>query len=176
MCAGRFRGHKSSNRIELSRFIQDLLYFFWFCFPWFWGVEQLGGRYLGWPTIVYMSSEVFRGKESSNRIELSRLVQDLLNFGVLASLQLLGRGQMIGMHLGTWGVSTHMCTCMHAHAHTHMYWNCKWPPSWRHPCLTCICVHLHACMCMSAWGPPTHQHPPEPQSTHHIPWMDPWNQ
>ena len=26
---------------------------------------------------------MFRGKESSNRIELSRLVQDLLNFGVL---------------------------------------------------------------------------------------------
>ena len=25
---------------------------------------------------------MFRGKESSNRIELSRLVQDLLNFGV----------------------------------------------------------------------------------------------
>ena len=25
MCAGGFRGHKSSNRIELSRFIQDLL-------------------------------------------------------------------------------------------------------------------------------------------------------
>ena len=25
MCAGRFRGHKSSNRIELSRFVQELL-------------------------------------------------------------------------------------------------------------------------------------------------------
>ena len=25
MCAGGFRGHKSSNRIELSRFIQELL-------------------------------------------------------------------------------------------------------------------------------------------------------
>ena len=33
---------------------------------------------------------MFRGKESSNRIELSRLVQDLLNFGVLGSLQLWG--------------------------------------------------------------------------------------
>ena len=31
---------------------------------------------------------MFRGKESSNRIELSRLVQDLLNFGVFGSLQL----------------------------------------------------------------------------------------
>ena len=35
---------------------------------------------------------MFRGKESSNRIELSRLVQDLLNFGVLGSLQLWGLG------------------------------------------------------------------------------------
>ena len=25
MCAGGFRGHKSSNRIELSRFVQELL-------------------------------------------------------------------------------------------------------------------------------------------------------
>ena len=40
---------------------------------------------------------MFRGKESSNRIELSRLVQDLLNFGVLGSLQLWGcRGWMDG--------------------------------------------------------------------------------
>ena len=31
---------------------------------------------------------MFRGKESSNRIELSQLVQDLFNFGVLGSLQL----------------------------------------------------------------------------------------
>ena len=33
---------------------------------------------------------MFRGKESSNRIELSRLVQDLFNFGVLGSLWLWG--------------------------------------------------------------------------------------
>ena len=35
---------------------------------------------------------MFRGKESSNRIELSRLVMDLLNFGVSGSLRLLGWG------------------------------------------------------------------------------------
>ena len=35
---------------------------------------------------------MFRGKESSNRIELSQLVQDSLNFGVLGSLQLWGVG------------------------------------------------------------------------------------
>ena len=35
---------------------------------------------------------MFRGKESSNRIELSRLVQDLSNFGDLCSLWLWGVG------------------------------------------------------------------------------------
>ena len=35
---------------------------------------------------------MFRGKESSNRIELSQLVQDLLNFGVSGSLRLWGWG------------------------------------------------------------------------------------
>ena len=65
---------------------------------------------------------MFRGKESSNRIELSRLVQDLLNFGVLGSLWLWGGGRwVVGCqgHLGAWGCPPHMH--MHAHAHTHMY-------------------------------------------------------
>ena len=69
---------------------------------------------------------MFRAKESLNRIELSRLVQDLLNFAVLGSLRLWGGGRWVGGcqgHLGAWGVSPHTRTCMrtHAHAHTHMY-------------------------------------------------------
>ena len=69
---------------------------------------------------------MFRGKESLNRIELSRLVQELLKFGVLGSLRLWGGGRCLGGvwgYLGAWGVSPHArtCTCMHAHAHTHMY-------------------------------------------------------
>ena len=59
---------------------------------------------------------MFRGKESSNRIELSRLVQDLLNFGVLDSLRLWGWVYGGGGWLG--GVPTHMFTCMRKHAHT----------------------------------------------------------
>ena len=58
---------------------------------------------------------MFRGKESSNRIEISLLVQDLLNFGVLGSLQLLGGGRWVGgvwEHLWEWGVSPHAHTCM----------------------------------------------------------------
>ena len=98
-----------------------------------WGVS-------GWSAIVYMSSGMFRGKESSNRIELSRLVQDLLNFGLLGSLRLWGGGRWVRGHLGAWGVSppphAHACTC--THAHLYMYRNCKWPPTWRHPCLSCL--------------------------------------
>ena len=60
---------------------------------------------------------MFRGKESSNRIELSRLVQDLLNFGVLGSLQLWGGGRLVGGS-GGMGVSH---TCAHAHTHMHMH-------------------------------------------------------
>ena len=65
-----------------------------------------------------MSSGVFRGKESSNRIELSRLVQDLLNFGVLGSLWLWGVGGWVDGGVGRW-VAPHTCThaCMHAHTH-----------------------------------------------------------
>ena len=74
--------------------------------------------------MVYMSSGMFRGKESSNIIELSRLVQELLKFGVLGSLRLWGGGRWVGVCLGVsrdMGVSPHACTHTQAHAHTHMY-------------------------------------------------------
>ena len=58
---------------------------------------------------------MFRGKESSNRIELSRLVQDLLNFGVLGSLRLWGWGGGWMFVEGGWGVPP---THMHTHART----------------------------------------------------------
>ena len=66
---------------------------------------------------------MFRGKESLNRIELSQLVQDLLNFAVLGSLWLWGGGRWVGGcqgHLGArGGVPPHTHT--HTHAHTHIY-------------------------------------------------------
>ena len=110
---------------------------------------------------------MFSSKESSNRIELSRLVQDLLNFGVLGSLWLWGGGRWVGRHLGAWGVfpymhmHVHACTC--THTHLYMYRNCKWPRTWRHPCLaclTCMCMHvcMHACACVHAWDTPPHTH------------------
>ena len=71
---------------------------------------------------------MFRGKESSNRIELSRLVQDLLNFGVLGSLRLTGwGGGWMGWGVVGWGwgylggapyTRAHACTCVHTRTRT----------------------------------------------------------
>ena len=124
---------------------------------------------------------MFRGKESSNRIELSRLVQDLLNFGVLGSLWLWGWG-------GGWigvvgGCPPHMCTCTHMHTHTHvvnMIISCKWPPPLGESIgipydVIYACVRMRACTCVCMWvgctlsPPPTPIHPPlhpPPPSTH----------
>ena len=116
---------------------------------------------------------MFRGKESSNRIELSRLVKDLLNFGVLGSLRLWGGGRWVGGIWGHGGVSPHTRTCTHTHAHLYMYRNCKWPPTWRHPCLaclaclTCMCVQacVCVCMCVHAYMHGTYPHTPIPTPT-----------
>ena len=123
---------------------------------------------------------MFRGKESSNRIELSQLVQDLLNFGVLGSLWLWGGGRWVRGHLGAWrGVPPHMHTHAHAHAHTHIYTCIEIANGRRHGgihvyhvynmfnmhvhvCVcACACVCMHACM----GHPPTHPYPSPPPST-----------
>ena len=126
-----------------------------------------------------MSSGMFRGKESSNRIKLSQLVQDLLNFGVLGSLQLWGWGGG-WMGWGGWGYPPHTCTHMHTHAHAcmlNMIISCKWPPPLGESLgipydviRTCTCVCMHACvsMCMCVGGtlsppPPPSTHPPTPR-------------
>ena len=70
---------------------------------------------------------MFRGKEYSNRIELSQLVQELLKFGVLGSLWHWGGGRwVVGVweHLGAWGVSPHTHACAHTHTHA------------------CLCIHV----------------------------------
>ena len=124
---------------------------------------------------------MFRGKESSNRIGSSRLVKDLLNFGVLGSLWLRGwGGGWMGVE-GGWGVPpTHMHMHAHAHMHTHtharvvnMIISCKWPPPLgEYPGIpydvirAFVHVHMHACACVCTWvrctlsPPPTPIHPP----------------
>ena len=111
-----------------------------------------------------------------------------MNFGVLGSLRLWGRGKWVGGHLGAWGcpyTHAHACTC--THTHLYMYRNCKWPPTWRHPCLVCLacltcmcvraCVRVHTCACVHAWDTP---HTPIPILTPIHPsatprGVDPWN-
>ena len=116
---------------------------------------------------------MFRGKESSNRIKLSRLVQDLLNFGVLGSLQLWGRGGG-WMGLGVVGGCTpHTCTCMHMHTHmVNMIISCKWQPPLGESLgipydviCACVCMCLHVYMCGGTLSPPstTIQPPPTPR-------------
>ena len=153
------------------------------------GVGQVGGGCLGWSAIVYMSSGMFRGKESSNRIELSRLVQDLLNFGVLGSLRLWGWG-VDGWGGGGWGVDgwggggwgvppthvhmhVHACTHTHAHAHVlNMIISWKWLPPLGESlgipydvirACACVCMCACACMCMCMGGTLS---PPPPPSIH----------
>ena len=109
-----------------------------------------------------------------------------MNFGVLGSLWLWGGGRWVG---GIWGhggcpphTYMHVHTCTHTHAHLYMYRNCKWPPTWRHPCLaclTCMCVRACMCVCMYAYmrHSPTHPCQPPPLSTHPPPpqGVDPQN-
>ena len=138
---------------------------------------------------------MFRGKESSNRIELSRLVQDLLNFVFLGSLRLWGWGGWVDGGGGWLGVPpTHVHMHVHARTHTHAYAcmvnmiiPCKWLPpldlgkSQGFPMMSyvrvcaCVCVHAHVCMLVSVhmYGGPCH-HPPPPSTHPHPPgWGTP---
>ena len=135
---------------------------------------------------------MFRGKESSNRITLSRLVQELLNFGVFGSLWLWGWGWLwvVGGWVcgggGGWGVGWvvgELGGCMgrgvphtHVHMHTHTCMCGKhdnfmqmatpiWRNPWEFPMMSY--VHVHACVGGTLSPPPsTHPHPPG----------DPWYQ
>ena len=121
---------------------------------------------------------MFRGKESSNRIELSRLVQDLLNFGVLGSLGLWGMGRWVYGGGGCLGGAPHTRAhaCMHAHMRmVNMIISCKWPPplggSLGIPydvicacaCMCAhVCMHMHLHMCGGHPLTTPHPHPPTP--------------
>ena len=66
---------------------------------------------------------MLRGKESSNRIGLSRLVKDLLNFGVLGSLWRGGwgvGGGWMGVG-GGWGGAPYTCAHACARMRTHVW-------------------------------------------------------
>ena len=107
---------------------------------------------------------MFRGKESSNRIELSQLVQDLLNFGVLGSLWFWGVGVGVG---GTPHTCIHACACMHTHTHT-----CKEIANGcQHVCHDCGVFPIFPMLSLSSPCCPCHPHitfqtPFNPPPTH----------
>ena len=84
---------------------------------------------------------MFRGKESLNRIELISISSGLIEFCCFGLPAALGRGQVGGGMSGASGGMRGVPPHTHAHArtrtytHVYMYRNCKWPPTWRHPCL-----------------------------------------
>ena len=131
-----------------------------------------------------MGGKVSTDFKSSNGIEISWLVQVLLNFDWFW-------GSPWGWGVGGcgWGVvrgcPSQTCTHMHTHTHAHMHM-CIWhhrefpgiPPMGAAICmkLSClphacvhVCVCVHMCACAHVWGAsPNHPHPhpptPHPQS------------
>ena len=106
--------------------------------------------------------------KSLNRIEISWLVQVLLNFEWFR-----GSPRGVGSGWMGWGVvrgaphpHAHVCACTHMYTHAHMYdiiviqW--ERPFAWNyHVYHTCTCVHVHACG--HVWGQPPKSTTPHPQ-------------
>ena len=111
--------------------------------------------------------------KSSNRIEISLLVQVLLNFEWFPGSPLGGRGWVDGGR-GWWEGAphrrAHTCTHMHVHAHAQVYDIIGNPQDFpksnggshlheitmftTHAC-ACMCMHVHVC----GGHPPTSPHP-----------------
>ena len=126
-----------------------------------------------------MGGEVSTDFKSSNRIEISRLVQVLLNFDWFWGSPLGGGGGW--MRWGWWqGLPTHISMHVHAHACTYdiignpqdfpkiqwgrsFAWNCHV----YHAC-TCMCVHVCMCTCVGGISQPSptpiHPAPPTPRA------------
>ena len=134
---------------------------------------------------------MFRGKESSNRIELSQLVRDLLNFGVLGSLRLWGWGGWVDGGGGWLGGAPHTCAhtraCTHAHTRTCMRGKHDNSMQMAAPIgfgeipgipydviSACACMRVHVHMCGGTLSPPpTPIHPP-PTPIHPPPTPPGW--
>ena len=105
--------------------------------------------------------------KSWNRIEISRLVQVLLNFEWFRGFPPAGWG---GRWTGVEGAHTHAHACTHAHMHTHAYdiiGNSPVFPQWGRPFAwnyhvyhTHVCMCVCVCMCTCVGG--TSQPPPTP--------------
>ena len=119
---------------------------------------------------------MFRGKESSNRFKLSRLVQELLKLGVLGSLRLWGGGRWVGGvwgYLGAWG-GVPTCTHVHArtctHTHTHTCIELQMAASMEASMFSMFNMHVRACVRVRVraymHGTPPHTLIPTPTPIH----------
>ena len=112
-----------------------------------------------------MGGEVSTDFKSSNGIEISRLVQVLLNFdwfqgsppgGWWGGWMLVGGGEMVPPHTCT-------CMCMHAHdiiVNSQGFPQWGWPFAWNyHVYHVRVCMRARACV----WGD-TPQPPPTPRA------------
>ena len=141
LCAGEFRGHKSSNRIEISWFIKFLLTFDWFQGSTPWGGRG-GGRWMGWDSV-----RVFGG---------------VLHAHVHAHMH-----TCMCAHVCTFAYMYKYDNFMQMAAPIGKSWGI---PLWHHrshACVQmCICVHVHMCVghppkYLDRVTPPsTHPHPP----------------
>ena len=132
-----------------------------------------------------MGGVFFTDFKSLNGIEISWLVQVLLNFNWFWGFPLEGGRWIngVGVGMGVWWVS-HACMHMHAHMHAHtctcmlninmlnminMDASMSAAISNFYTCIhvhACMCMHLHACVCM--WEhPPCLQMPPD--TPRHLP-------
>ena len=137
-----------------------------------------------------MSSGMFRGKDFSNRIELSQLVQDVLKFHCFGCYPPLGAWWVVGWvdgGVGEWGqpprTCTHTRTCMHTCARACMrnkhdnFMQMAAPIAigishWEFPMMSCACACMHARVHAHVRGgcpQPTPPHPP----THPPPGVTP---
>ena len=108
-----------------------------------------------------MGGEVSTDFKSSNGIEISQLVQVLLNFDWFWGCPPLGGRGVGGCGWGVVrGCPSHMCTCMHTHAHarthTHVWHHREFPgisPMGAAICMKLSCLpraRVRACACMRA--------------------------
>ena len=119
-----------------------------------------------------MGGEVSTDFKSSNGIEISRLVEVLLNFDWFRGSPPGGWGWWMDGGGGMWE-RVHPHTHTHVHARTHAYdiiGNFQGFPQWGRPFAWNYHVTTHACACVRVracahvWGvPPNH---PPPPSTH----------
>ena len=121
---------------------------------------------------------MFKGKESSNRIELSRLVRliEFWCFGLPAALGVGGLGRWGWGVVG--GCPPHMCTCTCTHAHACTCMHGKHDNSMQMAApirfgeipgipydviCACGCVRVRVHMCRGDPVTTPHPHPPIPQ-------------